>query len=230
MIRPIRIFISCVAIGVLAGSLLCTMMEPNDSSSIGGTGSEVVGVVKYPDSTGAAKVKFGALPAFMPVENGSVFINFSNYLADTSKGTEVSATTTGADGFFKISNVLPGEHIVYVRDNGGNAVSATVNVPAESTTIDLGTLVVRKTAGVAIQYNGTAPGDVLFFIDVRGTGLQLRCTSRDLKVTLDKIPTGADVKYTITIRMFKPVVRGYDLPRINLLPDMIETLESITGD
>lgn len=209
---------------VLAAITFCTALAPNETSSIGGTGSEVVGVVESPDSSGTAKVKIGASPS-IPVIGGAVFINPRTYLAPTDQAQEKSITTTRNDGSFSIKNVQPGNHLLYVRDNAGNAVAALVSVSPDEEVVDLGKLTVRKTAGVSIAYNGTIPGDVLFYLDVRGTGLQLKCTSRDLDVTLDKIPTG--IEHVISIRILKPIERGYDLAPMNLLPSVISKLESI---
>lgn len=208
----------------------CTMMSPNESSSRGGTGSEVVGVVEYPDSSAAGKSLYSLEEHLFALANGNVFIHPRSYLADTSGVTEDVATTTNDSGFFRITNVLPGEHMIYIRDSRGNSVAHIVTVPENAERINVGTLSVREDAGVAIAYTGSTPGDVLFFIDVRGTGLQLRCTSRDLKVTLNNIPTGEGVKHIITIRMYKPITKGYDLSPINLIPGIVETLQSITGD
>lgn len=202
----------------------CSTLAPNDTSSIGGTGSEVVGVVESPDSSGTAKVKIGSFP-FRPVIGGAVFINPRTYLAPTDKAKEQAVATTGNDGTFSIKNVEPGSHLLYVRDNQGNAVATLVSVSPGDEVVDLGKLTVRKTAGVSIAYNGTIPGDVLFYLDIRGTGLQLKCTSRDLDVTLDKIPTG--IEHVISIRILKPVERGYDLAPMNLMPSVISKLESI---
>jgi hypothetical protein len=215
----------------LAATLLlvaCTMMASNEDPSIGGTGSEVVGVVEYPDSGATAKLRAGGRGALLPLIDGSVFINPRTYLADTSHGGEAPKAKTQPDGSFCIANVLPGEHMLYVRDGGGNGVAITFTAPSEPRRIDLGTLLAKKTAGVSIQYNGNVPGDVLFFIDVRGTGMQLRCTSSNLAVTLGNIPTG--VNQIITVRMFKPVLKGYDLDPINLAPGVVATLQAITGD
>jgi hypothetical protein len=203
------------------------MMAPDERSSTGGTGSEVVGVVNYPDSGGAGKVTATRAAHPFALAGGSVFINPRTHLADTGKAHETSITTTDSSGFFRIENVLEGEHMIYIRDNSENAVAYIVSVPAEPRRIDVGTLFARKTSGVKIGYSGSAP-DVLFFIDVRGTDMQLRCSSRNIQVTLDRIPTGVD--HILTVRMFRPLIKGYDLTPINLVPDVISTLESITGE
>lgn len=229
--KPIRSIIFSIIAGIFILLLPeCTMMSPNESSSRGGTGSEVVGVVEYPDSSVAGKSLFTRKKHVFALADGNVFIHPRSYLADTSGVTEDVAATTNDSGFFRITNVLPGEHMIYIRDSRGHSVAHIVSVPENTERINIGTLTAREDAGVAIAYTGSTPGNVLFFIDVRGTGLQLRCTRRDLKVTLNNIPTGKDVKHIITIRMYKPITRGYDLSPINLIPGVVETLQSITGD
>lgn len=208
--------------------LHCSSLSPNETSSTGGTGSEVVGVVEYPDTEGAPKVRGAYAVSPLPVIDGSVFINPRSYLAKPDNGGEAPKAITRADGFFRISNVLPGEHLVYIRDSRGNAVATTITVPEDSTTVDCGTLVARKTATVSIDYTGTTPGEVLFYIDVRGTGIQLKCTGRNVGFKIDKIPTGVD--HIISIRMYKPIHREFDVLPVTLVPDMVKQLESFTGD
>ena len=215
---------------LLFAALHCAMVSPNESSSIGGTGSEVVGVVEYPDSGEAAKTLYRAGGYSFALAGGNVFINPRNHLARPSGASEKHNTTTNDSGFFRITNVIPGEHLIYIRDSRGNSVAYIVNAPAEPRTINIGTLFARKNSGVSIAYTGPAPDGVLFYIDVEGTDIQLKCEDRNVSFTLNGIPTGDNVKHTMIIRMFEPFERSYEFPSINLLPGVVETLQSITGD
>lgn len=191
------------------------------------SGSEIVGIAVYADSngTGIAVVD----PETQPVVlcGGKVFIHPRLFLADTGFAQEKHNTLTDQNGYFRIFNVLSGEHMIYIRDNSGKAVAHIVTIPDKPQVTDVGVLYARQTSAVQIGYEDSTPGDVLFFIDVQGTALQLRCTSRNLQVTLDKIPTG--VNHIITVRIFRPIVpRYYSIP-VNLKPGEIEMLEPITG-
>jgi len=212
----------------------CMIVSSGESSttentpSTGGTGSEVVGVVEYPDDNGAAKtIRTGGMHV-LPVVGGGVFINWRRFLPDTAGAGETPYTFTDSSGAFRIRYARPGEQMVYIRDGGGNSVARTFMVPDDGATVDLGTLRARKSAGVAVQYSGKTPGDVLFILNVLGTGMQVRCESRNLQVTLGGIPTGAD--QIIYVRLFKPVKKKYEFKPISLSPGAVATLKAITGD
>ena len=227
--KPVlRIFATLLAITGILSFSACTTMSPNETSSIGGTGSEVVGVVNYPDSGAAGKIHAGMATYRFPLIDGAVFINPVNYLPETGNAGETSVAHTREDGSFCISNVKAGSHILYIRDNGDNAVAYRVTVNEGDERVDVGTLVAKKTAGVSIAYSGTTPGEVLFFINLLGTGMQLRCASRNLQFTLDRIPVGID--YTVVIRMYKPFRKDYDFALTDPRPGITSTLQSITGE
>jgi hypothetical protein len=186
----------------------------------------VVGVVNYPDSSGAAK-KMRVYTPDRPMKFAGVYIRPRSFLADTGVSQDTPGYHTSADGSFRISNVLPGEHLVYVNDGAGMAVASMITVPQDSTTIDLGVLLAKKTASVQVQYEGVAPGKVLFYVTLRGAGKSIRCTERNLFAVLKDIPTGENVKHTITVRMFSPFVKGFDIDIPVLKPSQLFTLESL---
>ncbi|MBN1759506.1 MAG: hypothetical protein JW863_14350 [Chitinispirillaceae bacterium] len=225
LFRQLRLLVPCL---LGAGFITCTTIEPEETSSIGGTGSEVVGVVEYPDSSETSKIRAGLEHSALPVIDGPVFINPENYLADTGNAEEEAVAWTEDDGSFVIRNVKAGTHIIYIRDNDGKAIAHRVTVHENEPRVDVGTLFAKPTAGVAIAYTGSTPGDVLFYIDIRGTGLQLRCASRNLQFTLDRIPVGTD--YSVVIRLFKPLKNGYEFSLENPIPGIVSTLQSFTGE
>jgi hypothetical protein len=215
------ITVACLAI------LACTM-APSQTSSTGGTGSEVTGVVKYPDSTvHKASAKGGAMQA--PVAGAGVFIHPQSYLPDTgsSAATDQPVVHTDADGSFRISNVLPGAHFVYVSDGAGKSIAVPVVAPEDSTTIDLGKLLVEPASSVRIMYEGGTGNDILYYLSIRGTGLSVRGTERGLFAEIGDVPAG--VTYTATVRVFKPFTKGYDIGSVSLQPGKIFTLKSIIG-
>lgn len=219
-------FKSVLFISIFALILQCLSMGPSESASTGGSGSEVVGVVNYPDSSNAAK-KMKVFTPDRPMKFAGVYIRPRSFLADTGVSQDTPGYRTSADGFFRISNVLPGEHLVYIDDGAGMAIASMITVPLDSTTIDLGVLLAKKTAAVQVQYDGVAPGRVLFYVTLRGAGKSIRCTERNLFAVLKDIPTGQNVKHTITIRMFSPFVKGFDIDIPVLKPLQLFTLESL---
>jgi hypothetical protein len=223
---PLIIFVAvrCTTMGPDQGGTI----EPNEESSIGGTGSEVVGVVNYPENSGTPKTGAHSARHGLPVINGGVFINPVDYLAAIGNGGETPVTETSPDGSFRIVNVKKGTHIIYIRDNGGNAIAKKVTVHENEPRVDAGTFFAAKTAGVSLGYNGSLPGEVLFYIDVRGTGMQLRCADRNLRFTLDRIPAGTE--YSVVIRMVKPRKNDFEITAVNPVPGITTTLQWITGE
>ncbi|MBN1575248.1 MAG: hypothetical protein JW913_01755 [Chitinispirillaceae bacterium] len=226
------LLVAAASIGVLP--FACMIVGSQESAatestpSTGGTGSEVVGVVDYPESGGAAKTIRTGGTRFLPVAGGSVFINWRRFLPDTAEAGEEPFTFTDSSGAFRIRYALPGEQMIYIRDNGGNSVAHAFIVPDGGSPVSLGTLHARKSAGVSLQYNGKTPGDPLFVINVLGTGMQIRCTDRDQRITFDRIPTG--VEQILYVRIYRPVNKKYELKPIDLQPGVISTLQSIIGD
>ncbi|MBN1603058.1 MAG: hypothetical protein JW915_15720 [Chitinispirillaceae bacterium] len=221
-----KFFKSVLFTSLFALILQCLSMGPSESASTGGSGSEVVGVVNYPDSSNAAK-KMRIFTPDRPMKFANVYINPRSFLADTGLSQVTTRYHTSEDGSFRISQVLPGEHLVYVNDGAGMAIATMITVPQDSTTIDLGVLLAKKTASVQVQYDGVAPGKVLFYVTLRGAGMSVRCTERNLFAVLKDIPTGDNVKHTITVRMFSPFVKGFDLDIPVLKPSQLFTLESL---
>jgi hypothetical protein len=224
--RRYRLTYAIIAAGLAIAA--CTM-APSQTSSTGGTGSEVTGVVKYPDSTVNKAYALGKIGASGPVSDAGVFLHPQSFLPDTgsSGATEQPLVRTMADGSFRISNVVPGTHVLYVRDGAGMAIAVPVVAPPESTTIDLGTIFVQPAAGVRIMYEGGSSNDILFYLSIRGTGFSMRGTERGVFVQIGDVPPG--VTYSATIRIFRPVARGYDIGSITLQPGQVATLSSIIG-
>lgn len=217
--RLIRIFGALAVALFITITVNCFGSDPGpaeSTSSIGGTGSEVVGVVNYPDSSqGVKKRTFGV--ALLPMKGAKVFIHPRNFLPNINQAEDIAYGYTNSDGTFRISKVVPGEHMVYINDGSGMAVATLINVPSAIGTIDCGTLLSQKTASVQTQYQGTMPGSVLFYISLRGTGLLVRCTERNLNTVLSNIPTGPGVAYTLTVRMYEPFrkSREFSIPALN---------------
>ncbi len=218
---------------LIAGVFLlssCFSSAPSQSSSVGGSGSEVVGVVNYPDSSNDSSGALKRRLLTLPLANCNVFIHPANFLAEYGS-KDTPETMTERDGFFRISNVRPGKHYVYIKDARGNGILREINVPADSIRIDLGQLLVQQTAGARIQYNGGAASDnVLFYVSVRGTGLTVACTGKGIYASIAGIPVDTEVDYMFTIRMKKPFEAGYDIKEIRLLPGLTVTLDDITDN
>jgi hypothetical protein len=202
----------------------CGFAPNDDRVSTGGTGSEVVGVVKYPDSSAAMKKLYGTKQVF-PVMNAGVFIHPKQYYAENDKVTDIPVVYTATDGSFRIQNVLPGEHIVYIRDNTGNAVAHKIVVPDNGARVNCDTLTATPVASAQIQYQGIMPGNVLFYVSVRGTGITIKCTERNVYAVMNNIPVGLTDGYTITIRVLQPFNNGKDITIPSLKIGDITTLQ-----
>ncbi|NLD94613.1 MAG: hypothetical protein GX639_18305 [Fibrobacter sp.] len=205
----------------------CGFAPNDDRVSTGGTGSEVVGVVNYPDSSTAMKKLFGTKRVY-PVMNAGVFIHPKLYYAENESVKDIPVVYTEADGTFRIKNVLPGEHVVYIRDNAGKAVARKITVPDNGARVDCGTLIATPVASAQIQYQGTIPGNVLFYVSVRGTGITIKCTERNVYAVMDNIPLGLTDGYTITIRVLQPFNGGKDFTVPSLKIGDITTLQPFT--
>jgi hypothetical protein len=203
--------------------ITCGTMAPNDTASTGGTGSEVVGVVNYPDSSNAVK-KMGKASMLNPFKFAGVYIHPRNYFAETDLVKDNPVSYTESNGFFKISNVLPGEHTIYVKDNTGMAIAIGVTVPEDSTTIDLGPRIAQKTASARVQYQGQMTGNVLFYVSIRGTGITIRCTERNIYALIGDIPTGLESN-VVTIRMVQPFNKGMDITVPKFQPAQLFTID-----
>jgi hypothetical protein len=120
--------------------------------------------------------------------------------------------------------VLPGEHTIYVKDNTGMAIAIRITVPVDSTRIDLGTLVAQKTASARVQYQGIMAGSVLFYVSIRGTGITIRCTERNIYALIGDIPTGIESN-VVTIRMVQPFSKGMDIAIPKFQPAQLFTID-----
>jgi hypothetical protein len=222
VLKHIRMIIAaCGCLLVFTG---CGFAPNDDRVSTGGTGSEVVGVVKYPDSTTALKKLFG-LKLTPPVMNAGVFIHPKQYYAENETVADIPVVYTTADGSFRILNVLPGEHIVYIRDNTGKAVAHRIIVPENGGRVDCGTLYANPVESAQIQYQGIMPGSVLFYVSVRGTGITIKCTERNVYAVMNNIPVGLTDGYTVTIRVLQPFKNGMDITIPSLKIGDITTLQ-----
>jgi hypothetical protein len=203
--------------------ITCGTIAPNNEVSTGGTGSEVVGVVNYPDSSNTVK-KTGNTSIVNPFKLASVFIHPRDYYAETNLVKDNPTSYTESNGFFCIRNVLPGEHTIYVKDNTGMAIAIRVTVPVDSTRIDLGTLIAQKTASARVQYQGQMTGNVLFYVSIRGTGITISCTERNIYALIGDIPTGLESN-VVTIRMVQPFSKGMDITIPKFQPAQLFTID-----
>jgi len=219
--KMVLVIAACGCVIIFAG---CGFAPNDDRVSTGGTGSEVVGVVNYPDSSAAMNKLFGT-KLILPVMSAGVFIHPKQYYAENDNVVDIPVVYTGADGSFRIQNVLPGEHIVYVRDNSGKTVAHKISVPDNGASVDCGTLYATPAASAQIQYQGIIPGNVLFYVSVRGTGITIKCTERNVYAVLSNIPFGLTDGYTITIRVLQPFNNGKDITIPSLKIGDITTLQ-----
>jgi hypothetical protein len=75
-----------------------------------------------------------------------IFIYPESVVIDTSKRPEdyLPRAHTGSDGSFRITNVPAGVWVLEANDGEGARITRKVEVPGDSITIDVGTLVLPR--------------------------------------------------------------------------------------
>jgi len=208
----------------------CLMMGPSaETEGQGGSGSEIVGVVEYPDSSqsGTGKALAGAGVKFFPVIAGSVFLFPHSYIPSLTTPA-VPRVYTGNDGSFRIAGVSTGTLMLEVGDGKGMGLVRTIVIDRDSSLVDVGTLIVQKTAGIRIAIDNSAPSNILVSLSLRGTRFIVQGSTAGTTVAFDNIPAGAT--YTMHVEILKPVAKAYDITSITLVPGVITSLsDKITG-
>jgi hypothetical protein len=208
--------------------LFCTLTGPSQSSSSGGTGSEIVGNAAY-DSSAMKKCRVvAALPgaAFLPVVAGNVYCYQRSFVPDTawSRSGTFPRVRTDSTGAFIITDAPPGEVVVEAADGMGNSLVKTITIDRDSTRYDIGVFAVKKTGAITIQAQTKLPGRVRFYVGVKGTRLVVRGSQTNIDVKLDNIPCG--IPHTISIRVFEPIKFSLDIADISIAPSVTQALQA----
>ncbi len=211
----------CIVINCFSG--------PTQASS-GGSGTEIVGVVEYPeDSTGAGdngapkRVRRDGAPMI----DGGIFLypRFARPSASWAANPPLPQVRTENDGAFRISRVPAGSYLLEASDGSGMGKARTIDVSGDADTIDLGVITLDSTASVRVRADVSLPTDVEYYVGVKGTRLVAYGDSRGVAVNLESIPTG--VKHSLVIWMVKPFNAQYEPPGVVLEPGMIYPVELI---
>jgi hypothetical protein len=67
-------------------------------------------------------------------------------------------------------------------------------------------------------------GNVLFYVSIRGTGITVRCTERNIYALIGDIPTGLESN-VVTIRMVQPFSKGKDITVPRFQPAQLFTID-----
>jgi hypothetical protein len=205
----------------------CTLSEPQTAQ--GGTGSEIVGKAQEPDSSGTSKacaIRATYARTGLPVIVGNVFAYPRLFIPDTAWATlgALPRVRTDDSGYFRIEDAPPGEVVVEANDGSGNGITHSVNVDKDSTTYDIGVLTVQKSGAIKLQATTSLPGNVRFYVGVRGTRLVVRGTQTGVDLVLDDVPSGSG--YTVNIRVFEPVSLSADIPNVSVSAGLTTVLET----
>ena len=209
----------------------CFSTGPEEQAS-GGSGGEIVGTAQHEDTTqGSPKRLASARSASgLPVVLGSVFAYPKSFLPDTSAATIaiLPKVYTDSTGAFRVTGVGAGTYVLEVNDGSGKGVAKNVNIPADSTVVDVGTVVVKQTGAIQLSVQFSAPGSPLYYVSLKGTRLVARGTSAGIELTIDDIPSG--VEHTVNVRVYSPseVAGSYDVATVTVSPGVTTALNAIT--
>ena len=199
------LFAALATIAVIFTAAGCITLGPSEEQ--GGSGSEIVGNVEYSDTsadTQAACLSQGGAIRF-PVVLGNVFCYTRTFIPDTSWAAHGASPRVFTDsmGFFHLFDVPRGDVVVEANNGNGWGIVKTITIDRDSSRFDIGTLTVAKTGGVSIQAHSQLPGNVRFYMSVKGTRCIIRGSKTDMAVVLENIPTG--IPHTVNIRVFEPI-------------------------
>ncbi len=224
-----------LAVGLVSGLMLagCFSTGPEEQAG-GGSGSEIVGTAQYEDSSGQTKrlasAQRSARTAGLPVVLGGVFAYPKSFVPDTSAATTplLPKVYTNSSGGFRVTGVGAGIYVLEVNDGSGKGVAKSVTIPADSTVVDAGTVVVQETGAIQLSVQFSVPGSALYYISLKGTRLVARGTSAGIDLTIGDVPSG--VEHTVNVRVFSPssAAGSYDVATVTVSPGLTTILSAIT--
>jgi hypothetical protein len=205
----------------------CAFTGPSENASSGGTGSEIVGTAAH-DSSAVGKclaIASSQASGFFPVKFGNIFCYQRSRVPDTNwvQSAALPRVRTDSVGGFIITDVPPGEVVVEANDGMGNSIAHSIIIDRDSAVYPIGVLTVKKTGAISIRAKTQLPGNVRFYVGVKGTRLIVRGNKTDVDVTLENIPSG--IPHTISIRVYEPIYFALDISDITVLTTATRILE-----
>jgi hypothetical protein len=192
----------------------CFAMGPSDE---GGTGGEIVGKAEYPDSGVPKRVAMQKTVTVtgLPVIAGSIFCYPRTFVPDTSwvSAGPLPKVYTDDTGGFHIKDLPHVEVVVEASDNLGNGVVKSQVINRDSV-YNIGVLTLQKNGSVTIQGHTALPGNVRFYVSVKGTRCIARGTQSDADVTLAGIPSG--ISHTVNITVYEPIYLSFDIANVTV--------------
>ncbi len=216
--RPL--FVSLMAVACLIGC------SPTQQASGGGSGSEIVGVAEYPDSTSEEAKRLAGAASF-PVVGAPVFVFPKAAAPDTGwVGAPPSPrVVTARDGSFRVFDIPRGELYLEISDGRGKSRITRVENFVDSQVIDIGVIGLRESGGADLTIKSFLPSTPVYYIGFKGTRFVLRRSSGDLDLSFDRLPSGEPL--TLNIRVVSPVTLSTDLQPFQLSPEEVFTLPGI---
>jgi hypothetical protein len=225
--------IGCAAAALLVFQCITSSSSDDPQASQGGTGSEIVGVAEYPDSTGSGRqtkrlaVQDKSSAASVPAALAGVFMYLESFTPGADLlGGGVPRVYTGDDGSFRITDVPIAALVVEVNDGAGKALARRVTVAAESTTVDAGTFVLVRCGRIHVSADFDIPGTLEYYVGLKGTRIVAKGSDSALELTLDNVPTG--MEYTLFIKVVKPFEKEVTVSVPEIKEDATTFLEKLT--
>ncbi len=200
--------------------------SPTQQASGGGSGSEIVGVAQYPDSTnGGAKQRVSPVP--FPVVGAPVFVFPKTSVPDTGwfERPPSPKVVTDEDGSFRVLDIPRGELYLEISDGIGNSRIRKVENFVDSQVIDIGVVDLRESGGANVTIKSLLPSTPVYYIGVKGTRFILRRSDADLDLRFDRLPSGEPL--TLNIRVVSPVRFSTDLQPFRLSPNEVFTMPKV---
>jgi len=101
-----------------------------------------------------------------------------------------------------------------------------VDVYADSVTIDIGEVAVEPSAALQFTVDVTLPGEIEFYVSLKGTRLIIQGTQNNLALVMDDVPAG--VSHTVHVRVVKPVQTEVSIGPISVVAGIMTVVDKIT--
>jgi len=230
--RLVILVIHCLFLFLLGGCYTSPTNTNNGghAGNSGGSASEVVGKIEQPDSTNSVNKMIASVISGIPAVGAYIYLYPDSFVADTTMapGDYVPRATTGADGRFRISQVVRGSWVLEASD-GTHALMKRFVVDGSGDEIDLGTLILAAPSSLDITLSTELGSSVAisYYVYILGTRFFAAGDNESLSLLLQGIPGGEvgsirvqvvePVPYTVTLDSVtfesgKAVSRAIELP------------------
>lgn len=176
--------------------LLISCLGPsNKDTSSSGSGSEIVGNV---DSS-RARIAMGR----EAVEGADIYLLRYDH---ESNGFDARRTTSNDDGFFRIDSTVTENGVglwILEAKKDSTSLAAIVDVTGDGEQIDMGSIVIKKSASLNVTINTDLGADIEYVVYLLGTRIRVDGDKDKLNFSMEGIPTG--IKHRVRLKVNKPV-------------------------